>query len=62
MPGEFLFQNGIFFRGMTWVSKFFVTQSRFVEGSKGFGSVVKKCEVGVNVSLFYSYNDLLHEK
>ena len=27
---------------ITWVSKFFVTQSHFVTGSKGFGSVVKQ--------------------
>ena len=48
---------------ITWVSKFFVTQSRFTKGSKGFGSVVKQRELGQNVSLFfYSYNDLFHDK
>ena len=52
MPREFLFQNGICLCGVTWVSKFFVTH----------GSVVKKCEVGQNVSLFYSFNDLFREK
>ena len=62
MPREFLFQNGIFFRGITWVSKFIVTQSSFAKGSKGFESVVTKCEVRQNVSLFYSYNDVFHEK
>ena len=38
---------------ITWVSKFFVTQSRFAKGSKGFGSVVKQREFGQNVSLFF---------
>ena len=47
---------------ITWVSKFFVTQSRFAKGGKGFGSVVKQRELGQNVSLFYSYNDLFHDK
>ena len=61
LPREFLFQKGIFFRGMTRVSKFFVTQCRFAKGSKGFGLFVKKCEAGQNVSLFFSYNDLFHE-
>ena len=32
-PPEFLFQNGIRLRGITWVSKFFVAQSRFAKGS-----------------------------
>ena len=48
VPPEFLFQKGICLRGITWVSKFFVRQSRF---AKGFGSVVKKCEVDQNVFL-----------
>ena len=30
LPREFLFQKGIFFRGMTRVSKFFVTQCNVV--------------------------------
>ena len=59
MPRDFLFQNGICLHGKTWVSKFFVTQSRF---AKGFGSVVKKREVGQSFFLFLSYNDLSHEK
>ena len=63
MPREFLFQNGICLGGITWVSKFFVTQSLVsLKGVKGFGSVVKKCEVGQNVFLFNSRNDLSHEK
>ena len=33
VPPEFLFQNGICLRGITWVSKLFVTQSRFAKGS-----------------------------
>ena len=48
MPGEFLFQNGIGLCGMTWVSKFFVTQSRFVKVRVR----CQKCELGENVSLF----------
>ena len=38
---EFPFQNGTFFCGITWVSKFFVTQSRFAKGSKGSGLLSK---------------------
>lgn len=55
----FFFQNGICLHGKTWVSKFFVTQSRFAEGLE---SVVKKREVSQSFFLFYSYNDLSHEK
>ena len=56
---DFLFQSGICLHGKTWVSKFFVTQSRF---AKGLESVVKKREVSQSFSLFYSYNDLSHQK
>ena len=63
MPREFVFQNGIFLRGITWVSKFFVKQSLVsLKAVKDSGLLSKKCEVGQNVSLFYSYNDLFHEK
>ena len=39
--GASFFFGMVCVHGITWVSKFFVTQSRFAKGSKGFKSVVK---------------------
>ena len=59
VPPEFLFQNGICLRGITWVSKFFVTQSpRFAKGSGPLSKNVKQ----VKMVSFHSYNELFHEK
>ena len=58
VPPRFLFQNGIFFRGIIWVSKFFVTQSRFAIGSGLLSKNVKQDKM----FSFHSLNDLFHEK
>ena len=58
MPPEFLFQNGICLRGVTWVSKLFITQSRFAKGLELLSKNVRE----VKMSSFHSYNDLFHEK
>ena len=58
VPPEFLCQNGIGLRGITWVSKFFVTQSRFAKGSGLLSKDVRQ----IKMFSFHSYNDLFHEK
>ena len=58
VPPEFLFQNGICLRGITWVSKLFVTQSRFAKGS----GLLSKNLRQVKMFSFHSYHDLFHEK